>query len=117
MWKKHILNKFDVFTSILCTPKDVLPAQKFYALLNRARKKGRDFYDIIFLMRDTQPNFRYLEEKMNIKNGKELKERLDTELKDTDLKAMAEDVKPFLFRSDEVKKILLFKEYINREIN
>ena len=33
--KKLILNKFDVFTSINTTPKDILLAQKFYALINR----------------------------------------------------------------------------------
>ena len=37
---RYILNKFDVFTEILTTPKDILLAQKFYAILNRPRPKG-----------------------------------------------------------------------------
>lgn len=37
--EKTILNKFDVFTSINTTPKDILLAQKFYALINKKRKK------------------------------------------------------------------------------
>ncbi|MCF6239712.1 MAG: nucleotidyl transferase AbiEii/AbiGii toxin family protein [Bacteroidales bacterium] len=65
--EKLILNKFDVFTSINTTPKDILLAQKFYALINRKRKKGRDFFDIIFLMKSTRPNFDYLQQKIENK--------------------------------------------------
>ena len=55
-----IINKFDVFTLINTTPLDLLLAQKFYALINRKRKKGRDFFDIIFLLKTANPNFDYL---------------------------------------------------------
>ncbi len=45
-----ILDKFDVFTQINTTPKELLLAQKFYAVINRKRNKGRDFFDIVFLL-------------------------------------------------------------------
>ena len=48
--QRFLLNRFDVFTQIFVAPKELLLAQKFYAVLNRPRNKGRDFYDIVFLL-------------------------------------------------------------------
>jgi len=111
--KKIILNKFDVFTSINATPKDILLAQKFYALINRKRKKGRDFFDIIFLMKTSRPNFAYLQQKINIKNETELKTRVLEEIKEINLTEISRDVQPFLFNDSDMKQIVLFREYIN----
>jgi hypothetical protein len=33
-----------------CYPVDILLAQKFYAVIKRKRNKGRNFYDIDFLL-------------------------------------------------------------------
>lgn len=109
-----ILNKFDVFTSINTTPKDILLAQKFYALINRKRKKGRDFFDIIFLLKTTRPNFDYLQQKIKINNEKHLKEIVLQETNKIDLKEISKDVMPFLFDASDVKQILLFEQYINQ---
>lgn len=115
--ENHILNKFDIFTGIRTVPKDILLAQKFYAVLNRPRKKGRDFYDIIFLMQDSRPNYNYLQQKVQIKTETELKEKINKELEKTDLNVMAQDVKPFLFKPEEIKKIQMFKAFFNQETN
>ncbi len=112
--ERVILNKFDVFTSIITTPKDILLAQKFYALLNRKRKKGRDFFDIIFLMKTTRPNFDYLQQKIGINNEVELKEKVLKEISKTSLKEISKDVQPFLFNATDTKQIIYFKEYINQ---
>jgi len=111
---KIILNKFDVFTSINTTPPDLLLAQKFYALINRKRKKGRDFFDIIFLLKTNSPNFKYLEQKMQIYNSLDLRNRVMLELENIDLHEMAKDVRPFLFEKKDIKQIIMFKEYINQ---
>lgn len=115
--EKHILNKFDVFTSINITPKDILLARKFYALINRKRKKGRDFFDIIFLLKTTRPNFDYLQQKLNINNETDLKELILHELNKIDLNEMSKDVQPFLFNASDIKQVILFKEYINQTFN
>ena len=112
--EKLILNKFDVFTLINTTPKDILLAQKFYALINRKRKKGRDFFDIIFLMKTTRPNFDYLNQKLNINNEIALKERVFQEISKISLQEMSKDVQPFLFNAKDIKQIVFFKEYINQ---
>ena len=52
---RKILNKFDIFTQINITPPDIVLSQKIYAILNRKRAKGRDFFDVIFLLQKTRP--------------------------------------------------------------
>ncbi len=107
-----ILNKFDVFTQIFVTPIDILLSQKIYAALNRKRSKGRDFFDIIFLFSQTQPNYQYLDKKLNIKNMEELKSLFLDQTKDVDFDELARDVKPFLINYKDSKKITMFREYI-----
>ena len=111
---KYILNKFDVFTSINVTPPDILLSQKIYALINRKRKKGRDFFDIVLLFKTNRPNYAYLEQKLNISNDKQLKHKLMEELHSIDLQEMVKDVEAFLFYPDERKKIELFKQFIDQ---
>ncbi|MHA1754815.1 MAG: nucleotidyl transferase AbiEii/AbiGii toxin family protein [Candidatus Odinarchaeia archaeon] len=109
-----ILNKFDVFTQIAVTPLDILLSQKIYAVLNRKRTKGRDFFDIIFLLQKTKLNFEYLKIKTGLNNVKELKEELIKLINVTDLNKMAKDVEPFLFNPSDSKKIKIFGEYIKQ---
>jgi len=112
--KNVIINKFDVFTSIRVTPDDILLAQKFYALINRKRKKGRDFFDIIFLLKTAKPNFAYLNKKIGIDSMNSLKEKVLQETQNINMQEMVKDVSPFLFNSNDVKQILLFEEYISQ---
>jgi predicted nucleotidyltransferase component of viral defense system len=113
--EKYILNKFDVFTSIFTTPTDILLAQKFFAVINRKRNKGRDFFDIVFLLgMGVKPNFDYLKFKLDISNGQQLKETVLSVCHKIDMQEMADDVAPFLFTQKDTKKVLLFKEYLSQ---
>lgn len=47
------VNKMGFFFGVQVPPLDVLCAMKFSAILTR--KKGRDFYDAIFLLSKTKP--------------------------------------------------------------
>lgn len=108
-----LLNKFDVFTQIKVCPPELLLAQKFYAVINRKRNKGRDFFDIIFLLgQDITPNYDYLKFKLDIDTGDDLRKLVIEKCSQLNMKEMADDVKPFLFNPDDVKRILLFPEYI-----
>ncbi|MCD6115955.1 nucleotidyl transferase AbiEii/AbiGii toxin family protein [bacterium] len=112
-----ILNRFEVFTAILTTPMQLLLAQKFYAIINRSRNKGRDFYDVVFLMgKGVLPEFSYLKEKAGISNAAELKERLIGICKKTDMSAMAADVESFLFDPSERSKVLMFADYLKQSL-
>ena len=112
--ERKILNKFDVFTHVLSTPLDILLSQKFYAALNRKRAKGRDFYDIIFLLQGTKPNYDYLKLKTGIDNGQTLKKKLLSHIAGIDMKQIIKDVEPFLFSPQSSNKIELFTEYMQQ---
>jgi predicted nucleotidyltransferase component of viral defense system len=113
--ERYILNRFDVFTQIFITPLDILLAQKFYAVCNRSRNKGRDFFDIAFLLSLVAvPNYDYLQLKLGISDSKQLKERILEKCGRISMEEMAKDVQPFLFDPADVKKILMFPELIRQ---
>ncbi|MBU4286916.1 MAG: nucleotidyl transferase AbiEii/AbiGii toxin family protein [Proteobacteria bacterium] len=109
-----ILNKFDVFCRIRTTPADILLSQKIFAILNRKRKMGRDFYDVLLLFGKAKPNFDFLRLKIGIQDMAGLKKRLLLLSKELDFKALARDVEPFLFSAIEANKVLAFPEYIKQ---
>lgn len=104
--EKIILNKFDVFTQINTTPLDLLLAQKFYAIVNRKRNKGRDFFDVVFLLSLVKsPNYDYLKQKIEVNNAKKLKELVLKKCGSIDMQTMADDVAPFLFDTADLNKV------------
>jgi len=112
---QHLLNKFDVFTQINTTPKDILLAQKFYAVINRKRNKGRDFFDIVYLLSQEQtPNYKYLFEKIGIDSPKVLRQKIIEKCTQINMNEMAQDVSPFLFNKKDEKKVLLFSKYMEQ---
>jgi predicted nucleotidyltransferase component of viral defense system len=112
---KYLLNRFDVFTQIFITPVDILLAQKFYAICNRERNKGRDFFDVAFLLSLVdKPNYEYLQLKLEVSNAKQLKEKILDRCSKINMDEMAKDVAPFLFNVKDTKKVLLFPELIKQ---
>ncbi len=112
---QHLLNKFDVFTQINTTPKDILLAQKFYAVINRKRNKGRDFFDIVYLLSQEQtPNYKYLFEKIGIDSPEVLRQKIIEKCTQINMNEMAQDVSPFLFNKKDEKKVLLFSKYMEQ---
>ena len=65
-----------MLAGINVVPADILLAQKFYAILNRRRAVGRDFYDAMFLAGKTRPDFGYLKAKVKIADIPALKTAL-----------------------------------------
>lgn len=106
-----ILNKFDVFTEIRVTPLNVLLSQKIYTAVNRKRPKGRDFYDITFLLSKTRPDFGFINQKMGIATPEGLREEVLLKIGDFDFNALAGDVAPFLIAKEQVKRVVKFREF------
>ncbi len=104
-----ILNKFDVTTRIFTTPLDLLLAQKFTALCLRKKSKGRDFFDIVFLLsKSVKPNYAYLKMKLDVSNASQLREKVKNLCTNIDIEEMVMDVRSFLFNPTDEKKIRLF---------
>lgn len=111
--ESYILNRFDVFCPIKVVSLKLLLAQKFYAILNRPRNKGRDFFDVVYILSKIQsPDYGYLHQKIGIRTGLELKNRIIEHCEKISLEEMAADVAPFLFSEKDKSKVLFFKEFI-----
>jgi len=108
----HSLNRFDVFTSVRTTPQDILLSQKMVAITQRRRPQGRDFFDAVFLLGRTKPNYAFLDFKIKVSDPEELRMYLLEVCNQFDFKELANDVKPFLFHPKDVKRIELFPEFI-----
>jgi len=106
-----ILNKFDVFTEIRVTPLNVLLSQKIYTAVNRKRPKGRDFYDITFLLSKTRPDFGFIHQMMGIASPEGVREELLLKIENFDFEALAGDVAPFLIAKEQVKRVVKFREF------
>lgn len=117
--ERVILNKFDIFMKINAVPPDVLLSQKIFAILNRPRPMGRDFYDVIFLFSKTNPSYHFLREKMKLKEEtdiEEIKKKLLLKCEKINFKKLVEDLKPFLFYPSEAEKIMLFPDFIKTKM-
>ncbi len=110
-----ILNRFEVFTTILTTPLSLLFAQKLYSILNRTRKQGRDFYDVVFLMgRRVEPDYSYLREKAGIAGSDSLRHSILDICRSQDMERLAQDVEPFLFDPGAREKVVRFPDYFRQ---
>lgn len=88
----------------------VLCAMKLSALLSRA--KGRDFYDALFLLGQTKPDFGFLAAKCGIHNLQELKAAISKKLETVDLHQRKKDFEHLLFNQAGSDRILCFKDFI-----
>ena len=108
--EKPIIQKFNIFTQIFAPSPSILLSMKTGAVLER--KKGRDYYDFIFLSGITDPDFGYLEQKFRISNHSQLYERILESCEQIDFKIKSRDFENLVLEPAETKKVLLFKEYL-----
>lgn len=104
------INSCGFFISFPVPPDDVLCAMKLSALLSRA--KGRDFYDTMFLLSQTKPNYDYLAKKQNIHNLTELKAKLKETVEKVNLYNKSKDFEHLLFSKENKERILNFNDFI-----
>lgn len=88
----------------------VLASMKLSALLSR--QKGRDFYDTMFLLSQTAPDYIILAERHGIRNLSELKKVLLDLASATNLKHKSKDFEHLLFNKSNSKMILDFREFV-----
>jgi predicted nucleotidyltransferase component of viral defense system len=109
------LDKFDVSFSLPCCSPALLLAQKCHAILERPRNKGRDFFDVVFLLgRQVEPDAGYLQERIGVMDRTELTERLLAHCAKLDMEQQAEDVRPFLFDATLAERVTQFPAIIRQ---
>lgn len=91
-------------------PISVLLSMKLCALLTR--QKGRDFYDTMFLMQRTEPDYAFLQHRAGIANKEELHAALREVVANTDMKMKQRDFEHLLFDTRKSEMILRFEEII-----
>ena len=113
--KSFLLNKFGVYRRITTNTESVILVQKIIAILDRKRVKGRDFYDVSFLLGKTLPDYQYLEKTRKI-NKEKLKSLLIKRIDEINLKQLSVDVQPFLINPDDIERVLSFREFIEQRL-
>ena len=91
-------------------PLSVLLSMKLSALLTR--QKGRDFYDAIFLMQRTEPDYAFLQQQKGIANKEQLETAIRNTIAKTEMKMKQRDFEHLLFDSHKSETILRFIEMI-----
>ena len=70
-----------------------------------ARAKGRDFYDLMFLLSQAKPDYNFLSQRCGIHNLQEFKQATVELLKTVDLKKKQKDFEHLLFNKVNSEKI------------
>jgi predicted nucleotidyltransferase component of viral defense system len=104
------VSRFGLFFQTPVPPLPVLCAMKLSALLTRA--KGRDFYDAMFLLPQTEPDYAFLESRHGIANKSSLKTALLAKAAESNLPDKVRDVRHLLFQSEAGEKILGFEAFV-----
>jgi len=91
-------------------PDEVLCAMKLSAMFSR--HKGRDFYDVLFLLSQTMPDYQFLGLKNGIHNLDELKSATSELLKTVDINKKKKDFEHLLFHKANAEKILSVGAFI-----
>lgn len=78
-----------------------------------ARAKGRDFYDLMFLLAQSNPDYDFLSKRCGVHNLQEFKQTTVELLKTVDLKKKQKDFEHLLFNKANSDKILRFGEFVD----
>lgn len=99
------------FFPVPVPPEEVLCAMKVSALLSRG--KGRDFYDAMFLLQRTRPDYAFLSRRHpSIRDAATLKAALAAKADAVDLALKRRDVEHLLFRRDDAARIERFRDFV-----
>ncbi|OYT42169.1 MAG: hypothetical protein B6U86_00880 [Candidatus Altiarchaeales archaeon ex4484_43] len=108
--ESHVMNLYGYNFSAILMSKGALLSEKLLALLSR--KRGRYIYDILFMLRKRFPFDREVLYANNIMEEPEgIILNYLSEISEKELKRLADQVKPFLFKEDDIELILKAPQY------
>ena len=99
-----------LFFSFPVPPDPVLCAMKISAMLDRG--KGRDYYDVMFLLAQTNPDYAFLAARNGVRDWPELRKAIDASLQTVDLDRKRRDFEHLLFHPDSSRRILRFPDFV-----
>jgi len=106
----YLLDGFGVYQNIKVVPIELLMAQKFSAVLERKRAKGRDYFDLSFLFsKNVNLDMNYIDEKLRISNKEDLKLAVIKRISEENLEKLAKDVEKFLFNPKHISRVVNFE--------
>ncbi len=117
----QVLNRFDVFVPVNCAPDSMILATKLCSILERS--KGRDFYDIVELVKTTKPDIDYIANRLEY--GRVNKKYVGPEsyvelvkpvLENIDWIDKTKEIEKFLFNPDEAIKVKMFLSFATEEV-
>lgn len=93
-------------------PSDsIMCSMKIAAMLSRA--KGRDFYDLMFLLSQSKPDYDFLSNRCGVTSLQEFKKATSDLLKTIDLKNKQKDFEHLLFNKASGERVLRFGEFVD----
>jgi predicted nucleotidyltransferase component of viral defense system len=104
------LNRCGFLFPLKVAPISVLCAMKVMAVINRG--KGRDFYDLMFLLQRSEPDYGFLEQKNGISNKTQLIVELVKTAGSTDLTRKCRDFEHLLIEKSDAARILRFVDLV-----
>lgn len=104
------LNRCGFLFPLKVAPISVLCAMKVMAVLNRG--KGRDFYDLMFLLQRSEPDYDFLEQKSDICNKAQLVTELIKKIESTDLSRKRRDFEHLMIEKTDAERILRFGDLL-----
>jgi hypothetical protein len=111
--ESQVLSRYGYNFSVILMSKGALLSEKLAALLSRRR--GRYIYDLMFMLRKKFPFDRGVLYANNIREdpGNLIQEYLSG-ISEQELRRLAEQVKPFLFKEDDIELILKASQYADK---
>lgn len=107
----YALNKFGVQADIRVTPLSLLAGQKIAAIMGRKRPKGRDFYDLHFILQRTKPDYGYLQARFEVSTPEGLRAMVNERISAFDMALLGKDVAPFLMTREDVATVSGFAAF------
>lgn len=108
------VNGCGFFFPLPVPPDGILLSMKLSALLSRS--KGRDFYDTMFLLALTDPDYAFLKARTGVGTASQLKAALRELLARTDMGLKKRDFEHLVFSERSSDKVLRFADYIEQRL-
>ena len=112
----QVLNRFDVFVPVNCAPDSMILATKLCSILERS--KGRDFYDIVELVKTTKPDINYIANRLEYGRANKkytgpgsYVELVRPVLENIDWIDKTKEIEKFLFNPDEAFRVKMFLSF------